>query len=118
MADQLPDPIKTAANALATQVNKIYDQAIRTVLDGALGLGNWTFADVASYGELRQFSAKTEIWWRGRLLGIIHRHEDRESVDHPLTVRCTVTLQAAFPDPKSTEHFLDLTATELERSND
>jgi hypothetical protein len=83
---------QTISNEAATEAAKVFDSAVRSVLDRALGAGNWTLRDVPNHGDLRQHGNRVEVFWDGRKLATIHRHQRWEETTSPPGCRWTMTL--------------------------
>jgi len=68
----------------ARHVASSFDSAVRKILNRALGPGNWTLRDVPIHGELREHGNRVEVFWDGRKLATIHRHQRwEETVSSP-----------------------------------
>lgn len=69
-----------------------FDSAVRRILNKALGAGNWTLRDVPIHGGLRQHGNRMEVFWDGRKLATIHRHQRWEETVSAPGCRWTMTL--------------------------
>ena len=83
---------QTISDEAARHVAKVFDSAVRGILDKALGPDGWTLADVPNHGELREHANRAEVLWDGKLLATIHRHQRWEETTSPPGYRWTMTL--------------------------
>jgi hypothetical protein len=83
---------QTINNEAARATAKVYDSAVRGILDKALGAGNWTLSDVPIRGELREHANRVDVLWDGRKLATIHRHQRWEETTSAPGCRWTMTL--------------------------
>ena len=83
---------RTISNEAAREAAKVFDSAVRQVLDKALGADGWTLADVPNHGELRERANRVEVLWDGKLLATIHRHQRWEETRSGPGCRWTMTL--------------------------
>ena len=74
---------QSVVNRASSEAARVFDSAVREVLDKALGPNGWTLADIPRRGELRECPVFIDVLWDGRLLATIHRSQLWGNVNEP-----------------------------------